>query len=405
MKHYITIGTGLLLSVVLIFNTAVNAQSISINVYASPSSVNATLTNQYTVDYEMDSTDTNYPYGNYNVYTYEAYIPVAASGISVDSYINGMATGTITLTPTAPTGGTLASKSISFEPYSGNGFWSSAYSVQSSASILCRIMFDNYYSNNSNILQLGVIHYFVSYYMTATPFNVPDPPQRILVSISSSSSSTVGASTDPEDQGFCNIISTAIMNAINDNSLPFDDILQVLEDIRTQDQTNYTTIVAYLSDNDNFNSTLYTWLTTILEDDFSALLDDTTYISAVLNAARNLISSMNSRDSTWYPIFDASIQLVANKLQTLIDLQNAAASEANQVETAAAGLEQQIQAANNYSQPDVEFMLTQADSIWVNGQSGVNLIATIINEPWIVQILLTVISLAFVGYLLYGKGV
>lgn len=404
MKHYITIGAALLLSVVLIFNPAAKAVSISVSVYAAATAINATLTNQYTVDYEMDSTDTNYPYGNYNVYTYEAYIPVVASGISVDSYINGASSGTITISPSAPTGATLASRSISFEPYSGNGFWSTAYNL-STTNITCRVMFDNYYSNNSGVLQLGVIHYFVSYTMTATPSNVPDPPPNVSVSISSSTSSAVGATPEPLDMGFCDIISTAIMNAINDNSLPFDDILQVLEDIRTNDQTAYTQIVTYLSDNDTFNSTLYTWLTTVLEDNFTDLLDDTTYISSVLNAARNLINSMNSRDSLYYPIFEAALDLANTRLQTLINLMSETPAEAASMENAINQMESKQAAINDYSLPAAGNIMGNANSYVSQGTAGMNLLATILNQPLYILILMTVISLAFVSYLLYGKGV
>lgn len=403
MKHYITIGTVLLLSAVLIFNPAAKAVSNNI-VISNPTSTYATLSNQYTVDYDLDSTDTNIPHGDNNRYTYDAYITVQASGMSIDSYINGYANGNITITPTIPAGYSAGYKNVSFTPYSGENFYSTAYGFSSSGCSV-RILFDNLYSGDTNVITCGVIHFSITISYSATPFNLPDPPAAIYLSLSTTTSSIASANPTPEDMGYCAIIKESILNAINDNSMPFDDILNLLEDIRTQDQTNYTTIVAYLADNDTFNSTLYTWLTTVLEDNFTYLLDDTTYISSVLNAARNLINVMNNRDSLYYPIFEAALDLANTRLQTLINLMSETPAEAASMENAINQMESKQAAINDYSLPAAGNIMGNANSYVSQGTAGMNLLATILNQPLYILILMTVISLAFVSYLLYGKGV
>lgn len=403
MKYYITVAAALLLSAVLIFNPVVEAASMSIS-YNVVSSTIAPLVNVYYP--ELD--ETGNPVGNYVIATYEYSFSPQIVFSSFDGYINGTSTAVFTITPSTPTGGNNSGMTAEYIPISFDTVFSSGYTRYSTNGSL-EYWLSSYYHNYvsySTQLRLNSISGYVSYYFTYTGSNAPDPTQYINVNISLSANySNMAITVDPSDIGMSEIIANGIINAINDQTMPFDNILQVLEDIRTQDQTNYSTIITYLSNIDTFNSTLYTWLTTVLEDDFSYLLDDTTYISAVLNAARNLINSMNSRDSLYYPIFEAALDLANTRLQTLINLMSENPAEAESMEDSINQMESKQAAINDYSLPAAANIMGNANSYVSQGIVGMNLLATILNQPLYILILMTVISLAFVSYLLYGKGV
>lgn len=406
MKYYTTIAVSLLLSAVLIFNPAAKAATSSATLSFAQSSVRAYLYNQYNVQYNLDSTDNPYPSGNYNVVVYKAIITPLISCSVVDSYLTGSVSYQVSCGYSTPAGWSFSGISKSHNEIFSNDLYSFRIGRDGDQSSIVHMK--AYFCNmwNINAISMGDIEFYISFTYPATQANVPDPDPYITVNPSGAiNSQNVSASVDPTDRGMVDIVSQGIINAINDNSMPFDDILHVLEDIRTQDQTNYTTIVAYLADNDTFNSTLYTWLTTVLEDDFGALLDDTTYISSVLNAARNLINSMNSRDSLYYPIFEAALDLANTRLQTLINLMSETPAEAASMDNAINQMESKQAAINDYSLPAAGNIMGNANSYVNQGSAGMNLLATILNQPLYILILMTVISLAFVSYLLYGKGV
>lgn len=412
MKHYTTIFTALLLSAVLIFNPAVKAASVSASWtsgYGS-NSARAMLINQYTVDYELyessSSTDV-YPIGNTNIYVYEINIAVKVNFNSVDAFINGYTTGSLSYSATTPGGLGLYSINTVYTPFNIQGLYSIDVSthtpVANSSSIR---VFCNNFQAQTGATEIGNMCVRYLFSSTATAGNVPDPPQYISVSVGASQTNSVlSATPDPQDQGFSTVIKNAIINALNDNDTPFEEIITLLEDIRSLNQDNYITIVAYLAENDTFNSTLYTWLTTILENDFINLLNDTDYISTVLNAARNLINEMNNRDNLYYPMFEVQLNYANRKLQTLIDLMSENPSEAASMENAIDQMESKQAAINNYTLPAAGNIIGNANNYVNQGSAGMNLLATILNKPLYILILMTVVSLAFVSYLLYGKGV
>lgn len=405
MKHYTTVVAALLLSAVLIFNPAAKAASASVTISSIPDNGYMNLIHQSTPQY--DSTDN--PKADVATFTYKGNFDVTMYISATDSYCNGNVVANVSFSFVTPTGFTFDSCNIQFNNLmSTNTCFAFARRNNGPAggTQYIRCYFDNHWLGSAQYITLCNVEVTVTISKTITPYNLPDAPERISFSTSGTlSNNNTVITPDPADNGNCGVITNAILNAINDSSVPFDDILQVLEDIRTQDQTNYTTIVAYLADNDTFNSTLYTWLTTVLEDDFGALLDDTTYISSVLNAARNLINAMNSRDSLYYPIFEAALDLANTRLQTLINLMSETPAEAASMENAINQMESKQAAINDYSLPAAGNIIGNANSYVNQGTAGMNLLATILNQPLYILILMTVISLAFVSYLLYGKGV
>ena len=237
MKHYITVAAALLLSAVLIFNPAAKAVSLSPSWSVGYPSTSAVYLSSYTVEYDLDSTDNPYPHGDYCVATYEINMPIYVTPGGNDSYLNGYASAGVTFYPTTPSGWTYRASEISYELYYTENISNfCAAGSNSSASTYCvvRCLFDNYFSRNITI-GLGQITARFTYTYPVTPSNLPDPPGRITCSTSISSSLTsLNGSTDPQEQGLCAVIVQAILNGINDNSLPFDDILSVLESIRTE---------------------------------------------------------------------------------------------------------------------------------------------------------------------------
>lgn len=405
MKHYITISAALLLSAVLIFNPAAEAATVG-SISVSTGGTSAILIEHYSVEYDLDSTDTNIPHGDVNIATYEISGSVYVN-VPVDSYINGWEYVTVVCNALSPSGWTRRGSECSFIPVTSSNYFAGQLKFDSSSDRpIMSVYFDNFYTGNITQLPLGTFTYRVSFSNTATPSNLPDPPTSVSCSIyNGGTGGDCYASPNPNDLGLAGVIQNSIINAINDNSMPFADILQTLIDIRTQDLTAYTAIEQYLIDNDTFNTSLYTWLTTVLEDDFGDLLSDTGYIASLLEYVRTWVYAMNDRDHQWYPVFKTVLDLTNTKLQSIIDLMSETPAEAQSMENAIDAMESKQAAINDYSLPAAGNIIGNANNYVNQGSAGMNLLATILNQPLYILILMTVISLAFVSYLLYGKGV
>ena len=401
MKHYITICLCFVLSAALLFTNTAEAASISLSAQA-PSSVNATLINQYVTPY--DSTDN--PIGSKAIYTYHTQFNVGLSGCSTDSYNNGFFTLHVIPTISAPTGTTLSTVNASFTSNGSNEavlITSTSYTSGNSIYLNIFAIFDNYFAHSS-ALPLGVVDIEFTCTKAITTSNDPDPASYVSVSTGcTAGTQSMAARPNPDSNGLCAVITQAINNG--SLSTDIDSMLTVLQAIQSQDSTAYTNILTGINSTNQWLDFIFTWLQQDLQNEIDTnqayYQDQLYYLIQLLTA----IGNQTTQDYTYYVLFRTALNAANDKLQTLIDLQNDAQDEQENMETAAEALQSKANAVNDYQQPNVNYMLTQADTIMVTGNAGVNLIATIINQPLFVTILLTVVSLGFVGYLLYGKGV
>lgn len=227
-----------------------------------------------------------------------------------------------------------------------------------------------------------------------------------------STQKTVTGVTDANnipDSVFCNITNRGINqnNVIENTSANDKGLFSILNDLLQDTFTFDTNGRLLVSDTTAENTLAAIW--GLLRDHFISgvevplqQIDD---IYWVLNSIYLGIgySGINT-DTLKYQIGQIYVEL--REIERHLSLQNQGeATQASEMENNAAAVESKMDAVNNYSQPNVNYMLDQADVIWVSGASGQNLLATITNKPYYVMILLGVVSLGFVGYLLYGKGV
>lgn len=401
MKKYITILTSLLLVPVLVFNNTVSAASVT-HTLSMPSTVRCALVNQYTPPY--DSTDN--PIGDYALYTYEFSFDVVGilSG-GTDSYINGVATSSITLGYQIPAGYTLQAF-----PHSVTTSYTDHYisvcntgTAWNSQPVYCRTIFSNYFTS-SNIFNIATISGQITISKTITPSNLPDPPQYVTISVSGSVSDNISGSVDPADSNMAHEIATAIVNGLNDINGPIDDLLNyiqttnsTLSDIYQHNEAWYSAIVDELLTNNQWNSTI--------TDELIALYQE---LSINTNATIN-IATYTADLRAFMQTFPTWSAQMLQLLGKLADMSAAEQTEAAAIASQYDSLQQQQDDANAVVKavPRPTFSASQFDSSnmvdTTQRQNFTGLLSLIVGNGYITRIFIIVVTFATAGFILFGK--
>lgn len=402
MKHYITIFCSFALSAVLIFLPSAHAASFTPSA-STVTQTRAVLTSTYYPG--QDSTDI--VYGDYVEYTYETDVNFVLTSIPVDSYINGYCRVTYTPTISVPTGYTLQGINTYTDPVSlSDSLFSYGYRPASNtdARLWLYCIFDNYFTHTTNA---GSFTAHVSFSITKpyTGSNLTDPPEYITVSNSVSiGQSSLAATVEPQDMGMCHIISTAIINAMNDIDNPIQDLLtyiqntnRILTDIYNHNEQWYSTIVDELLANNQWNSTI--------TDELIALYQE---LSINTNATINIASytaDLRSFMQT-FPTWSAQMLQLLGKLS---DMSAAEQTEAAAIASQYDSLQHQQDDANAVVKavPRPTFSASQFDSgnmvDTTQRQNFTGLLSLIVGNGYITRIFIIVITFATAGFILFGK--
>lgn len=378
----------LLLSAVIIFVPSAQAASGTGRTLTNGmiASIRALYTGSYTMPwYEENLSDA---ITMKEIYTYEAEYTYIVSGFAINQYNSGYAISYGTFSYSAPQYFTvnginvnISNESGFIQYYYGQAMSASSYNYTSTT------IFDN----ATGFTGYDAGHFTIKVEITRTPNNAQGsytaPPDYITINITDRGTNGNNITYDTEP------------NHIGDYSI----IYEALENIFTFD-TNGRLIVTDPQAESSLGA-IWNLLNNHLISGIEIPLQQIDDIYWVLNSVYlQLGYSGVGASNLQYDI--TRLRLLLNDIIGHLELNGTEeASQAAEMESNAAAVESKMDAVNNYTLPNVNYMLDQADIIWVSGASGQNLLATITNKPYYVMILLGVVSLGFVGYLLYGKGV
>lgn len=393
MKKIISYIMILCLSSILVFSNISKAATVSGSI-STPTSIYLNKVDSYVTP--IDSTDN--PIGDYVSATYEGDFNVNVNTSVTDAYLSGYISGAISVTPNLPSGYAYYSTNIST-----NVFESNCYISSSSTTVYVTAYFDNAW-NRSNYT-LASVHVSFTYAFTYTGSNTPDPNSRILCSISSStSSSNLNVYPEPLDNGLVHIISTAINNG--DFSGKVNELVNLLTLVKDNNSTYYTNILAALNTENGWLEEIFTQLDNWDQIWWPAIYSEnqtqSSRLQTVLNNLQTIISDLvliDSNNVTWLTRLYNKVSDIYNYMQKS---DQGATKAANAADNAAAQASQ-IAAV---PRPNANAIINEGVSrIDTDISSGFSVLGAILNQQWYIWLLMIVISLAFVSYLMYGKGV
>lgn len=408
MKYYITIITSLILSAVLFINTTVSAAAYtSCTMSASFPNQRGILVNSYSVQY-VDSNGQASPMSNYNIAVYEFEHIILMNTSQPDGYLNGQFATQFTQTFTTPTGYQLEAVQMVYTPTAAQGIYSyETRSVTSSTgrSVTIRSALYNYYPRSS-VVQIGILKCTISFMYPAPVDNANDPEQYIggQLTVDSIQTNNVNLSTNPETVGtFVDYIIAGINNSYvgqdtTEINTAVQSVLSLLRNMAQTDEEKYDDILDALADNNDWNAILSSWLNSISTDTLTISQNT----SDMLSFLSTYLPRLRSIDNNVLNIYNKFTEFFTYYKQQ-IDSGNSAASSAAQ---AVENVESKAAVINDVQKPNVDNFVQDVDlHITPEVTGGMNVFKAFINRPYFVLILTAVFALAFVSYLLYGKGV
>lgn len=396
MKRSISWIMVICLSSVLMFSSFANAASISPS-YDGASTMYLNLIDSYVPP--IDSTDN--PMGNYVVATYKAYYNSRVSFSGTDGYTSGYVSYTIDFTPSVGSADPRGVSIINNLSLSNISCKSSPIGISS-----CRLYGTGYFDNiwDTSVYPIVDAEIIFSCYFTYTGSNVPDPPSYIPCTVSASVSGSLTKMPEPQDMGFAHIISSAINNG--DFSGNVEQLVDLLTLIKDNNATYYTNILAALNTENGWLEEIFTQLDNWDQIWWPAIYAEnqtqSSRLSTVLSNLQTIISDLvliDSNNVTWLTRLYNKVTDIYNYMQQSDQGATQAANAADQ----AAAQASQIAAV---PRPNANAIINEGVSrIDTDISSGFSVLGAILNQQWYIWLLMIVISLAFVSYLMYGKGV
>lgn len=362
MKKIIPYMLVCCLSCVLVFSSAASAYSATVNVYQSTIITDIMPISNVNIGSSTYNTDYYYGEGLIN------------PSVTVNPYYGDYFSGTITIdidvsTKVFASNLTIKDFNVEYNGSNSNSLYCIVVKVNDNL-IKMFCFFDNFYLNNNDIIDFGNLKFKFSCY-TSNQSTDGNFLGKVYSYLSISRNSLQGSST-PFIGGYSNVIS----NAIN-NSSDIDSILSLLTDIKTYAINIYNEIDI---DIESLLNRILTQDTTTAQK--TTLLE--TYMKLFPQYSRDVVSYLQ-------------------EISDYLESADAAASEAN------AGAEQvasQAAVVGNVQKPNVDNLISEVDTRMTPAvYNGMTYLLAFINRPYFVAILMIVFSLAFCGYVFYGKGV
>lgn len=392
MKKSISLIMVVCLSSVLMFFNNSKAASLTPSVIAS----NTRLVNTNTYFSGVDSTDN--PLGNYYNATYEGDITISLDTNGVDGYINGYTRIVGNISTSGYSGNSSAGINVGVSDYSDY-----SYINITNSSFTALMYFDNLW--NERYVTLCTLHVIVNVSWPYTGSNTPDPPSFINCNFSSGGvGGSMTITPEPVDQGFSHIITSAINNG--DFSNDIDSMVGLLTTIRDNEYSHYVNILSALNTNNGWLEEIFEymedWDTVWFPYFYNQNVSMISHLLSLMSKADTIISDLISIDTNnviWY----TRLRDLLNDIYSYMQQSNTGATEAADAADHAAS---QAAAIAAVPRPNADAIINEGISrIDTDISSGFGVLGAILNQQWYIWILMIVISLAFVSYLMYGKGV
>lgn len=372
------------------------AASASLAFNFSPSTYNAYLIYSENIDYEDNGSGVTQVSGN-PTYVYECTIPVFLTISSSDCYIYGNLFERYSLTATIPTGFQQASIDISYEDGSPDFVYSGMTNRGASPlsyTIGIRAYFTDFFSpfNSSGTVQLGTITYRISLKSTGSGAT-HNPYITVSIGSAGSLSNSTTISATPSGMQYTEIFKQSILDALNTDVYDTQSIVDILA---IYEQYMYAADIRQEVIDQNIQ-TLVADLTDVISRQDLAIQK----LTNILTAISQFQSSYNSATYDW--ILPA-LTGINDKLNQLIIMGQSETEGASEAESAAAALGNQLDylaGQPTLSDNQVFDGINQGAAAYGEDASNIYFWAW---DSRIAGILGIVMSLALIGFIIYGKS-
>lgn len=398
MKKSISLIMVVCLSSILFFNNMSKAASYNASIMDT-GSFRLNFINSY---YPPVSSSDN-PIGDYILAYYEGAFDIVISGDNTDGFINGYVSTNTNISISVPSGATTQSLNFEFL-YSNNDYIRTYVSYPALYTMNFITIFDNMKFESIRLTSVTVkVNYTLS--LPKTSSNLNDPPLYVSASTNSSiTSSGLSTNAGPVNDGLAEIIAVSINNGDFNNKLT--DLINLLTIFKNNETSHYTNILSAINNQNEWLEEIFTELDNWDQIWWPAIYAEnqtqSSRLATVLSNLQTIISDLviiDSNNVTWLTRLYNKVTDIYNYMQQSDQGATQAANAADQ----AAAQASQIAAV---PRPNANAIINEGISrIDTDISSGFSVLGAILNQQWYIWILMIVISLAFVSYLMYGKGV